>query len=226
MRRACPDDVPASTALCRRVHGHDRSGELQGAIAAGTARVVERPDRISGYATGFGYGWHAVAEGNKPAGADRVSRHLRQPGDPRALAQRVFAAQVIEPTANVPSGLERPRRLVDGFLRYVEVETFPGGCFFASVLAEVDMHPGAVRDRLVDFLDDWLARLDDAVPQAQADGAIAAAEDSGQLAFEIEAALLLAKAQFVVTRTPLPMQRARRAIERRLAAAGARPPSV
>ena len=38
---------------------------LQGAIAAGTARVVERPDRISGYATGFGYGWHAVAEGNE-----------------------------------------------------------------------------------------------------------------------------------------------------------------
>jgi GNAT superfamily N-acetyltransferase len=65
VRPARPDDVPACDALCRRVHGHDRSGELQGAIAAGTARVVERPDRISGYATGFGYGWHAVAEGNE-----------------------------------------------------------------------------------------------------------------------------------------------------------------
>jgi GNAT superfamily N-acetyltransferase len=64
VRPARPDDVPACDALCRRVHGHDRSGELHGAIAAGTARVVERPDRISGYATGFGYGWHAVAEGN------------------------------------------------------------------------------------------------------------------------------------------------------------------
>ena len=65
VRAARPDDVPACEALCRRVHGHDRSGELHGAIAAGTARVVERPDRISGYATGFGYGWHAVAEGNE-----------------------------------------------------------------------------------------------------------------------------------------------------------------
>ena len=65
VRPARPDDVPACDALCRRVHGHDRGGELQGAIAAGTARVVERPDRISGYATGFGYGWHAVAEGNE-----------------------------------------------------------------------------------------------------------------------------------------------------------------
>jgi predicted N-acetyltransferase YhbS len=65
VRPARPQDVPACDALCRRVHGHDRSAELQGAIAAGTARVVERPDRISGYATGFGYGWHALAEGNE-----------------------------------------------------------------------------------------------------------------------------------------------------------------
>jgi predicted N-acetyltransferase YhbS len=64
VRPARPDDVAACDALCRRVHGHDRSGELQGAIAAGTARVVERPDRITGYATGIGYGWHAVGEGN------------------------------------------------------------------------------------------------------------------------------------------------------------------
>jgi GNAT superfamily N-acetyltransferase len=65
VRPARPEDVPDCDALCRRVHGHDRSGELQGAIAAGTARVVERPDRISGYATGFGYGWHAAAESNE-----------------------------------------------------------------------------------------------------------------------------------------------------------------
>ena len=65
VRPARPDDVPAGNAVCRRVHGHDRSGELQGAIAAGTAHVVERPGRISGYATGFGYGWHAVAESNE-----------------------------------------------------------------------------------------------------------------------------------------------------------------
>jgi hypothetical protein len=48
-----------------RVHGHDRGGELRDAIAAGTATVVERPERLSGYATGFGYGWHAVAETNE-----------------------------------------------------------------------------------------------------------------------------------------------------------------
>jgi GNAT superfamily N-acetyltransferase len=62
VRPAVEDDVVACDALCIRVHGHDRSWELRDAIAAGTARVVERTTGISGYATGFGYGWHAVAE--------------------------------------------------------------------------------------------------------------------------------------------------------------------
>jgi AcrR family transcriptional regulator len=136
-------------------------------------------------------------------------------------ASAVFGAQVIEPASSASSGLERLRRLVDAYLRYVEVDTFPGGCFFASVLAEVDMQPGPVRDRLVAFLVDWLGRLEAAVRDAQSEGAIDATEDPGQLAFEIEAALLLANAQFVVARTPEPIERARRAIERRLAAAGA-----
>jgi hypothetical protein len=65
VRPAVPDDVPDCDALCVRVHGHDRSWELRDAIAAGTARVVERASGISGYATGLGYGWHAVAETNE-----------------------------------------------------------------------------------------------------------------------------------------------------------------
>ena len=62
---AARSDVEACGRVCARVHGHDRSGELRDAIAAGTAVVVERAGRISGYATGFGYGWHAVAESNE-----------------------------------------------------------------------------------------------------------------------------------------------------------------
>ena len=134
-------------------------------------------------------------------------------------ASSVFDAEVLEPASNAGSGVERLHRLVDGYLRYVEVDTFPGGCFFASVLAEVDMRPGPVRDRLVLFLGDWLGQLETAVRDAQAEGAIDASEDPAQLAFEIEAALLLANAQFVVARTPEPIQRARKAVERRLAAA-------
>jgi GNAT superfamily N-acetyltransferase len=62
VRPAGDPDLRSCNELCVRVHGHDRDRELREAIAAGTARVVERPGRVSGYASGFGYGWHAVAE--------------------------------------------------------------------------------------------------------------------------------------------------------------------
>ncbi len=65
VRPAREEDVETCGELCVHVHGHDRNRELEDAIAAGTAQVVERPDGISGYATGFGYGWHAVAETNE-----------------------------------------------------------------------------------------------------------------------------------------------------------------
>jgi GNAT superfamily N-acetyltransferase len=64
MRPAGLDDVAACDALCERVHGHERSRELRDAVADGTARVVLRDGRLTGYATGFGYGWYAVAEAN------------------------------------------------------------------------------------------------------------------------------------------------------------------
>jgi AcrR family transcriptional regulator len=131
-------------------------------------------------------------------------------------ATDIFAAQVTRPAAEAPTGAERLRRLVDLYLRYLAVDTFPGGCFFASVLAEIDMKPGAVRDRLVEFLGEWLDELERAVREAQAEGALDAAEDPAQVVFEIEAALMYANAQHVVSRAAEPIERARRAIDRRL----------
>ena len=131
-------------------------------------------------------------------------------------ANAIFDAHVLEPASTATSGIERLRRLLDGYLRYVQGGTFPGGCFFASVLVEVSMQPGAVRDRLLAFLEDWLGRLEAAVRDAQREGAIDPAEDAGQLAFELEAALLLGNTQFVVAQNAEPIERARRAIGRRL----------
>jgi hypothetical protein len=55
-------DVAACNALCHRVHGHHRGGELGDAINAGTARVVEHLGSITGYATEVAFFGHAVAE--------------------------------------------------------------------------------------------------------------------------------------------------------------------
>lgn len=132
-------------------------------------------------------------------------------------AESLFARQVIGRAVEAPTALERLRLLVEGYLDYLAAETFPGGCFFASALCEMDMQPGPVRDRLVAVHEDWGARLEKAVGDAQSDGAIDPAEDAGQLTFEIEAVLLLANVRYVVARAPEPIERARRAIDRRLA---------
>jgi AcrR family transcriptional regulator len=136
-------------------------------------------------------------------------------------ADSIFETQVLEPAATAGDGLGRLRLLLDGYLDYVESGTFPGGCFFASVLVEVSMQSGAVRDRLLAFMQDWLGRLEAAIRDAQREGAIDKSEDPGQLAFDLESALLLANTQFTVAQSHQPIERARRAIKRRLEAAAA-----
>jgi len=134
-------------------------------------------------------------------------------------ASALFAELVIEPASLAPDGLARLRHLAENFLRHVEEGTYPGGCFFASVAAEMDTRPGPVRDRALQLTSEWLAQLETAVRDAQAEGAIDAAEDPEQLAFELDAYLLLANLQFVVSQEPAAIDRARRAVERRLVAA-------
>ena len=63
-RAAQPADRDACNALSRSVHGFDRSAELAKAIQEGTACVVERGDRITGYTTNLGFFGHATAETN------------------------------------------------------------------------------------------------------------------------------------------------------------------
>jgi len=65
VRQATTNDADACNTVCRRVHGHDRAGEVLDAIAQGTALVVEHDDRITGYATDLGFLGHAVGDGNE-----------------------------------------------------------------------------------------------------------------------------------------------------------------
>ena len=63
-RPAAEPDIDGCDALCVKVHGHVRGGELREAVAQGVARVVERNGGITGYSTGMGLFSHAVAESN------------------------------------------------------------------------------------------------------------------------------------------------------------------
>jgi GNAT superfamily N-acetyltransferase len=64
VRRAGNADLETCNALGRRVHGFDRGTDLAQAIQHGTARIVEREGRITGYATDLAFYGHATAESN------------------------------------------------------------------------------------------------------------------------------------------------------------------
>jgi hypothetical protein len=58
-------DLPICNVVCTKVHGHDRGGEVEDTIKAGTARVVEHLGKVTGYATDIAFFAHAVAETNQ-----------------------------------------------------------------------------------------------------------------------------------------------------------------
>ena len=64
VRPATKTDLDFCNQLCRRVHGHERGGVLLDAIEQSTATVVEREDRITGYATVIGFTGYAIGESN------------------------------------------------------------------------------------------------------------------------------------------------------------------
>jgi predicted N-acetyltransferase YhbS len=65
VRPATADDFEPCSRLCFAVHGHDRANELRRAVERGTAMVVERNGRISGYTTAVAFFGHSVAETNE-----------------------------------------------------------------------------------------------------------------------------------------------------------------
>jgi predicted N-acetyltransferase YhbS len=65
VRPAKSSDLEPCAALCLRVHGHHRSGEMSDAIDQGTAVVAEHNGRLTAYASIVGFFGHAVAENNE-----------------------------------------------------------------------------------------------------------------------------------------------------------------
>jgi GNAT superfamily N-acetyltransferase len=68
-RRAEPSDLDACNALCVRVHGHHRGGELRDGIEHGMARVLEFDGRIVAYSSAIGFFGHSVGETNRDLAA-------------------------------------------------------------------------------------------------------------------------------------------------------------
>ncbi len=81
VRPARPEDLPACSGLCARIHGHDRNGELSDAIRAGSATVVETDGKITGYASAVAFFAHMVGQTNEDLQAlVAEARRIEGPG--------------------------------------------------------------------------------------------------------------------------------------------------
>ncbi len=130
------------------------------------------------------------------------------------LATIARAAEIFEEDVarNVPvdaHGLARVFALSEAFLDHLARRVFPGGCFFATTFAEFAVHPGRVRDRILEVKAVWLGQFVAALEQAQCAGEIAADADVEQLVFEITSVLFSANFTWIISEEPAVLEQAR-----------------
>ena len=131
-------------------------------------------------------------------------------------AQEIFEHEVVRRALDHPHGLAQVLAFSEAYLSYLERRVFPGGCFFASVAAEVDSREGPVTDKLRDLMAGGIDALAGMIRDAQARGEVDAGADADQLAFEIDALMHGANAAFTLYRSEEALDRARRGIRARL----------
>ncbi len=135
-------------------------------------------------------------------------------------ARQVIAREVVQPAMSVPPGLTRVRTLVDSFFSYVERGVFPGGCIFASMLADVDARPGLIKEEVAQDFREWRAMIVECLEQAQATGELDGTADVAQLAFEIDAVLEYSNYMFMLLGDPAQLRRGAAAVDRVLSTRG------
>jgi AcrR family transcriptional regulator len=131
-------------------------------------------------------------------------------------ATEIFAETVIRPAREAATPFARLEALCENFLRYLERPVFPGGCFFASATAELDTHPGPVKEKLAAALDGWLKLIERRVREAQDAGELDAAEDPGLVAFELDAFMKMGNSLWLLHGDRAGLEQARAAIRARL----------
>ncbi|HEY4086115.1 MAG TPA: GNAT family N-acetyltransferase [Bryobacteraceae bacterium] len=126
VRPARMEDFDACNAVSRRVHGFERNIEMSQAIEAGSAMLVERGDRITGYATSLSFFGHGAAECNADMQALLAS------------AESFGGSGILVPTRNA----ELMRWCLANGLKIVQPMTLmtmglynePAGSWFSSIL--------------------------------------------------------------------------------------------
>jgi AcrR family transcriptional regulator len=127
-------------------------------------------------------------------------------------AMAIFEQEVMRPAVEAAPGLPRLEAILDGFFSYVERGVFPGGCFFAGLLAEVDARSGPIHEAAAEWERESIDGMADPVREAQRRGEVAPGVDAEQVAFELYACMELANYHFVLFRDAEVLERGRRAV--------------
>jgi AcrR family transcriptional regulator len=113
-------------------------------------------------------------------------------------AAEIFESDVIRKIPDSPRGFARVTALSEAFFQHLLQRVYPGGCFFATVAAQLAPRPSPARDRVMKLQGAWLAQFIAALRQARDDLELAADADLEQLAFEITAMMFRANFAWVV----------------------------
>ena len=133
-----------------------------------------------------------------------------------ASAKALFDEVVVEPARRYPLGRDGLIARSDLFFEHIRNRVFPGGCFFDATGAELQSHPGPVRDAVLEVLHDWRMGIREHIHAARDLGELPADEDLDQLEFDILAFHSLAHAMFRMEGDGRVIDRAKRAVRLRL----------
>lgn len=114
-------------------------------------------------------------------------------------AAEVFENDVIRKIPESLRGIARVTELAEAFFQHLARRVYPGGCFFATVAAQLAPHPGRARDRVLKLQGEWIDQFIVALRQACDDGELQSDADLNQLVFEITAMMFRANFAWIVT---------------------------
>lgn len=138
-----------------------------------------------------------------------------------ATAAEVFRARVVEPSRELPRGVQRVATLLRGVLDYSQHRVFTGGCFFAATSADLDSKAGPVADSVREWMRIWHGYVEIQLRHAIAAGELSTDADAERLAFELVALTDAANTRSLLGDGDRPYALAAAAIRERLLSSGA-----
>jgi len=127
-------------------------------------------------------------------------------------AKAIFDREVMVPAYQAPEGLPQLESLLEAYFSYLQRGVFPGGCFFAGLLAEEDAGEGPIHDVVAGFEVEWIESMSQLVSTAQRLGQIATRADPELMAFELYSCMTMTNFHYVLFKSDDVLDRGRRAM--------------